>query len=294
MPSILRNRLISSISKALEERGFSHISVGNMQSCFDIIAEKRGSKFLIKAVADIDSLSKSDAEDLLKLAGFFNAYAYVVGSRRKGLPFPKGIGFMRYGVTCIGASDMENALDGSGITISKKFSGVSVSISGPELRYLRRLAGISIRELSSIVNISKESIERYESGSGKVRSVNLKKLEEFFGGKLSENQAPPQTVFRYPDANVIRFSRVSNAPFDSIARKRFRYEAKEKSASIHTLYKVASFYSKVTEAFNEDYPFFIVSKGSAGGRLKGIPVLTKESLKKMSDEDELLNAVTKN
>ena len=294
MPSVLRDRLISSISKVLEARGFSHISVGNMHSCFDIIAEKKGSKFLIKAVADIDSLSKSDAEDLLKLAGFFNAHAYAVGSRRKGLPFPKGIGFMRYGVTCIGSSDLESALDGSGITISKKFSGVSISISGPELKYLRRLAGVSIRELSSIVDISKESIERYESGSGKAHSANLKKLEGFFGGKLSETPSTSQADFRYAGADGIRFSSVGNAPFDAIARKRFRYEAKEKSASIHTLYKVASFYSRITEAFDEDHPFFIVSKGRPGSKLKGIPVLTKERLKKMIDEEELLNAITKN
>ncbi|MCL4388642.1 MAG: helix-turn-helix domain-containing protein [Candidatus Marsarchaeota archaeon] len=294
MPSVLRDRLISSIARALEARGFSHISVGNMHSCFDIIAEKRGSKLLIKAVADIDSISKSDVEDLLKLAGFFNAYAYVVGSRRKGLPFPKGIGFMRYGVTCIGAPDLEAALDGSIINISKKFSGVSIQVSGPELKHLRRLVGLSIRELASTVGISKESIERYESGSGKAHSANLKKLEEFFGGKLSENSAAQQANFRYAATGSIRFLSIRNAPFDAIAKKRFRYEAKEKSASMHTLYKVASFYSKVTEAFDDDHPFFIVSKGSPTGRLKGIPVLTKESLKKMIDEDELLNAVTKN
>lgn len=293
MPSVLRDRLISSISRVLESHGFSYISVGSMHSCFDLIAEKRGSKFLIKAVADIDSVNKSDADDLIKLAGFFNAYAYVVGNRRKGMPFPKGIGFRRYGVTCIGAADLENVLDGSGVVISEKFSGVSISISGSELRYLRRLSGISIRELSSMVDISKESIERYESGSGKAHSANLRKLEKFFGGKLSEDAIPVQAKFSDRGAHSMHFSNVGNAPFDAIARKRFRYEAKEKSASMHTMYKVASFYSKVTEAFDEDHPFFIVSKGSHGGKLKGIPILTRESLRNMTDEDELLNAVTK-
>ena len=286
--------MLAQMQHILKTYGFAYAPVGSMRSCFDIMAEKKGAKFLIKAVTDIDSVGEAETQSIKRLSEFFEAVAYIVGKSRKGIPFPRGIGFMRYGITCISFDDFEAAMQGSGIIISRRFSGISIKVSGTELRYLRKLAGVSIRDLSAKVGISKESIQRYESGQGSAHQENLDKLEKLFGSKLSEETT--QNTLHYAkahhSADSIKFAKLSGAPFDSIARKRFRYEAKDARASIHTLYKAASFYSSVIASFDGDYPFFITSRKNSG-RIKGISVISRESISRIRDEEDLLNEVAK-
>jgi len=291
-----KESLIRKYSKLLEYYGFSGVSAFGMRSSFDIISEKRGKITILKFVDNIDSLAKPEAEALKKLNSFFDADVFVVFRNYKGDSSARSSIFNRHGIDCVSQDYLESLLNGSELPRAQRFIKAKYRINPLELKKLRSMQNMSMRKLSAALDISKDTIYRYEHGSTFATEPMLKKLEHFFKTGMAEQTefSRPQIELKYHKMNPeldVNFADVGAAPFNVLGKKHSRYEISN-VANIRTMKKLASFYTNLSTIFEQDYPFFMAGQGSAREIFDGIPVLTISELKKIRSEKELIDLIS--
>ena len=282
--------LTEECEKELESHGFTYASTASMRSCFDIIASRRGRLILIKLVDNINSLSRDEAEALRKLRTFFDAEIFVAfrGDRQHSDRL-----FTRHGISCVEQSTLESILDNKPVAKARRFMKERYTIDSAELKRVRGLYGMSMRELSEKSGISKDTIFRYERGRSGARRQSAEKLEHILGVKVSgvdENveKLPSYSYKKLVDKLDIGFLDVS-APFDIVGKRHSRFEI-ARQADPRTMAKVAFFYRELLNVLPDDYRFFMVKKKS-GDNLGGIPLLTQKEITKAKTERELIDLI---
>ncbi|MCL5429913.1 MAG: helix-turn-helix domain-containing protein [Candidatus Marsarchaeota archaeon] len=288
-----KRSLVNKYSKLLSSYGFSETHTINMRSSFDIVSSKKGKVTILKFVDNIDSLGKADASSLRELMQFFGADAYVVFDKYKGNVKRSDMAFTRHGVECISNNCIEYVLSGRKIALAQRFMKKKYKICSSELHRLRKLNNISIRRLSSMVKISKETIERYENEDSFAKEENVRKLEKFFNANIAdivsfgnvEMQSKQKPVGLGNDMFM-----ESSAPFKMLGKGRFRYEVGG-LADERTMKKVSTFYKSLSEVLDSDYQFFI-TKERKRDNIYGIPAISKAELSSMDDEDRLIEEIT--
>lgn len=290
-----KESLVRRYSKMLENYGFSGVSAFGMRSSFDIISERKGKVTIIKFVDNIDSLGKSEAEALKKLNGFFDADVFVVFRTYKGERTRHRSIFTRHGVDCVSQDSFESILDGSSVPRAQRFIETKYKIDSAELRKLRGMQDMSMRKLSTVLGISKDTIYRYEHGSAFATGPRLKKLEKFFKTDITERDdtTKPHEQYKYHKLNPnldIEFIDVGAAPFYVLGKRHSRYEISNVSDP-RTTRKLAAFYKELSILLDQDYQFFVKAKSSQG-TIGGIPVLTKAELKRIKNEKELIDSIS--
>ena len=282
---------------SMERIGFSVAYAGNLRSCFDVIAEKKGRILILKFVRNIDAIEGSSAAALKKLSAFFDGEAMVVGSIRKGSRLEEGVRFSRHGVPCVSASSLEYVAGGGRLATAEKFVKARCKIDGSVLRRLRKISGLSMRALARASGVSKDSIYRYESGSPHAKADNLRVLEDFFGEQLSEKaDTPPPGPAAPPYRRIngrldVGFISMHSAPFAMVGKGRFRYEASVQ-ANGRTMRKMAALYGRLSDVLGDDYSFFITAERDPRHRIHGIPALKKSELERTCNEEELIALIS--
>ncbi len=291
-----KEALIRKYSKLLEYYGFSGASAFGMRSSFDIISEKKGKVTILKFVDNIDSLAKPEAETLKKLNSFFDADVFVVFKNYKSEKGDLRSIFNRHGVDCVSQDYLESLLNGSELPRAQKFIKAKYKINPIELKKLRKMQNMSMRKLSAALDISKDTIYRYEHGNAFATEPMLKKLERFFKTEMAEpsDRSKPHIKLKYhqinPDLDV-NFTNVGAAPFYVLGKKHSRYEISN-VVDARTMKKLAVFYTGLSTILEQDYPFFMAGETSAREVFDGIPVLTTAELKRIKDEKELIDLIS--
>ena len=291
-----KGTLIRRYSRMLECYGFSGVSAFGMRSSFDIISEKKGKVTILKFVDNIDSLGKPEAETLKKLNSFFDADVFVIFKSYKGNKEERQSIFSRHGVDCVSQDCFEALLNGSEIPRAQRFMSAKYRINPVELKKLRKMQNMSLRKLSSVLDISKDTIYRYEHGSTFATGTKLKKLENFFKTEITEPNeiSKPQMSPKYHKINPdldINFMDVGAAPFRVLGKKNFRYEIST-VADARTMKKLAAFYTNLSAILEQDYLFFMSEGIDTRESFDGVPVLTTAELKKIKDEKELIDIIS--
>jgi len=279
--------------RLLEQNGFANLSATKFRSFFDIIALKKGRVLLLKLVDNIDSVSSEQAIALKKLGAFFNGEAFVIGKNRKGRQISDDVRLQRHGVSCISYDTLELVLNNTHIKMAERFVGTKCTIDGTALRRLRRLSGLSMRGLGSLVGLSKDSIYRYENNAQGITEANLAKLEKFFSTPLSileESGEASQRYCKFMDFDGMSMLQLNKDPFELLAKGNSRYEV-GRTANGRTMSKWAELYLTINKIFG-DYPFF-ASRGRRGScSINGVPIIGMEELKKAETEEDLIELVT--
>jgi predicted transcriptional regulator len=291
-----KEALIRRYSRLLEYYGFSGVSAFGMRSSFDIISEKRGKLTILKFVDNIDSLAKSEAETLKKLNGFFDADVFVVFKNYKGDKGERRAIFNRHGIDCVSQDCLETLLGGSEVPRAQKFIKTKYRINPVELKKLRGMQNMSMRKLSAALDVSKDTIYRYEHSSTFATGPTLRKLERFFKTEMAEpsDVSRPRVELKYHHMNPnldVNFTDVGAAPFHVLGKKHSRYEISN-TADARTMKKIAAFYADLSTILEQDYPFFMAGGSSAREVFDGIPVLTTAELKRIRDEKELIDLIS--
>ncbi len=282
--------LAKKCEEELESHGFVCASTSSMRSCFDIIASRKGRLVLIKLVDNINSLSKTEAESLKKLKSFFDAEILVTfaGGRQQ-----RGRLFTRHGISCVEQGTLESILDNKPVAKAGRFIKERYTIDSAELKRVRSLYGMSIRELSEKAGISKDTIFRYEQGRSGAKRQSAEKLEHILGVRISSvdgSVEKPQSYSykKLADRLDVGFLDVG-APFDIVGKRHSRFEI-ARQADPRTMAKIAFFYRELLDVLPDDYRFFMVKKKDSGN-LKGIPLLTQKEVAKAKTEKELIDII---
>ncbi|MEM0154513.1 MAG: helix-turn-helix domain-containing protein [Methanothrix sp.] len=269
--------------KLIERAGFSCVSVSNFHAPFDIIAEKNGRIVIMKTVNNIDSITPEDGRSLGKLSSFFDAEAYVIGKTYKNTKIEESKVFTRHGISCISTDTVEVMLYNGNFKQARKFFSEKVEINGPELKRLRKLSGMSMRQLSRSSGVSVDSIYRYEHGFTSASPENLEKLESALSSKLGVTYHMGSTPKPNPVSGISIFE-INKEPFNKGFKEKNRFEFAE-LADLRTLKKWSEFYSKFNEVFDDIQ--FIMTNTELRNNIFGIPTIKKSEIYSISDEQEL-------
>ncbi|MGC8537527.1 MAG: helix-turn-helix domain-containing protein [Candidatus Micrarchaeia archaeon] len=296
-----RSRQARRSTRMMSAYGFEYAGIDSVRTCFNMLAEKRGRRLILKFAENINTVTSKEASALNKLKEFLDADALIVASRGGADKLGDDSYFTRKGIMCLSANAFEDYLNYMDIPKAERFFRSRRRIDSSKLRKERNTSGLSIRKLSSITGISKDSLSRYERGDAYVRGATLEKLERFFSTNLSistRNESVAgsiHTLNRYVNPTERRLdirafeSFMGDAPpFAALAEKSLRYEIGITNDR-RTVRRLAAAYAEISKILHDDRQF-IISDIMRGESLYGIPILTRKESKHLN-ESQLLEVI---
>ncbi len=288
-------------TRMMDAYGFEYAGIDSVRTCFDMLAEKRGRRLILKFAENINSVTSKEASALKKLKEFLDADALIVAPRGGAEKLSGDSYFTRKGIMCLSANAFEDYLNYMDIPRAERFFSSRRRIDSSKLRMERSISGLSIRKLSSITGISKDSLSRYERGNAYIKKATLEKLERFFSTNLSIRTRNESVVEKthalhgYADGaerqlSIRAFESFMDGapPFAALAEKSLRYEIGVTDDS-RTIRRLAAAYAEIGKILHDDRQF-IISDLMRGKSLYGIPILTKRESKRLN-ESQLLEVI---
>jgi putative transcriptional regulator len=287
--------MISRAGQCLEEEGYS-VSRGG--GCFDILAKKDCS-IALKALINVDSFTRSEAEDLKTLTAFLGTFPVLVGERANRYVLEQSIVYERFGIAAMSSFTFKSFVKGIKPTVKSRRGGFVVSMDEERLKTYMNEKGMSVAELSSISGISRKTL--YKCGRGETVDVGTcGMIEKIMGaalgggidveGEYCAAKTEPRSSFkRMVSAHLGRmgfiFSFLSRSPFNLLMkdeetlvsvvsqdRKRFAAHA----GILHDLEREFDIES-----------VFITNYGHAKN-VDGIPVISLREVKEMESPREFI------
>jgi len=234
----MKPQLLYKVVELLENSGFTISDCMGSRSCFDLIAKKDRLLFFIKVLSNIEGLSSNTVHELKKVSSLTGGVPIVVGERLKSSRLMDGVLYERYGVQVLNVFTLENVVSNSMPVAHAVRGNYCAKINSEMLKRLRSGLNLTQEELARELDVSKQSIYRYES-TGRVlfkvmeRMLNLFEENEklllhesiFSSGVPQEDGAfnmhvTDMTKKVADKLEGIGFSTsITNAPFDVVAKE---------------------------------------------------------------------------
>ncbi len=175
-----REDAILAVRRLLQKAGFFVSDPHNIRSIsFDLIARRDSSLLIIKVLSNVDSLTRSHAEELKSIASSLDASPIIIGDRAGTGPLEEGAVYSRFDIPIINFQTLYDYLiEGVPPLVFAAPGGFYVNIDGEVIRRARAEKGISLGTLADIAGVSRKTIQMYESGMGAMMDVAIK-LEDF-------------------------------------------------------------------------------------------------------------------
>lgn len=233
----MKSELISNTIEILGDAGFEVSDCGGVRSCFDIIAKKEET-LIIKVLTNIEGLNKDTAMELRDIAAVVSGVPLVIGYCMKSARLSNGVVYERYGINIVNLDTFTDILDNRTPLVYSVRGNYCMNVNSRLLIQLRRKLGTTQEELAVKLNVSKQSIYRYES-SGTISIEIAERLMEIFDediaipNKLILKKKIHQKHNRKINRNLTNLERIvisdlenigfstmpTNAPFDIFAMK---------------------------------------------------------------------------
>lgn len=286
-----RERIIKEAERELSTSGYSTVLASNMHTCVDVFAEKKGRKFIIKVIYNIDSLTRKEAENIYKLSQFLDAEPLVLASVSKNDRLKDNVNYRRFAIRCISPEMLLNLDSNTLSLLASKAVGVKAKLDSSKLHKLRKISNMKIVELAKESSLSKATLYKHERSDEYATIGTIARLESVLNGSIRSEDALESGRVSFHANKLAKTGlmalHLDKAPFDIVAKKRNYYEI-SLDANIRTLIKRAALFKAIRETFENNYPFFISKKGR---KIDGILVVRKEDLLKAGSEEELLSIV---
>ncbi len=287
-----RERVVSEASRELRSSGYATVLASNMHTCADVFAQRKGQKFVIKIVYNIDSVTKKEASALSKLSQFLDSEPLIVGSISKAGILKSGVSYQRFSIRCISPTTLAHLDSEETNLVASKSVGIKVMINGTRLRNLRKVSNMGIADLAETAHVSKSTIYKHEKSGGYAAISTAVRIENVLSEPIRLESVPESRKIKLHANELAKTGMISihaeRAPFDIVAKNKNYYEI-SLDANIRTLIKRAFLYTSIRETFEGNYPFFISEKKS--GKIKGVPLIRKKDLMNADSEDRLLELV---
>ncbi|MDK2986902.1 MAG: putative transcriptional regulator [Methanothermococcus sp.] len=290
------------------------------RSCFDLIARKKDSRFLIKILKNIDSLSKEQSEELIKISSMVNAVPIIIGTRTRNSPMENGVVYERYNIKAITYDTFDLYLKGSPPVIYAHRGGFFVNIDGNVLKETREKLNISVSELAEFSRVSKKTIYKYEQNAANPAVEIALKIEEYLdvplvkGIQLSEfpkeletekeslenkNNSTNTEDFKIQIMDILgnlgfNLAPTRKAPFDAVAEKhREEYDQNILLTNIEEtetaeIRKKALIVNEISKILNS-HSLLVLEKKER--YYKNLAVISMKELEKMDDAVALIEYI---
>jgi predicted transcriptional regulator len=215
---MFKSTLVDSVVAVLCDSGFRVVDCRGSRSSFDILARNPERLLLIKALANIEGLSHENACELKAVASLLGGIPLVVSQRMKSSELTDGTVYDRHGVYVTNPKTLSDIINDRSPKAYSTRGNYCVHVNTTLLTEVRRRHGYTQESLAKELNVSKQSVYRYESHGRMTLDV--------FGrlvGILGEGFA--QTDFtlkhshsdeRVPDHDVTPMKRLVRKEFQNI------------------------------------------------------------------------------
>lgn len=176
----MKQNLLEETSLTLLREGFT---VKNLKGCFDLLARKEEKIMLIKAVADANSLNQESVEEMKKVSSCIDATPLIL-TEKSGNKLENNVVYSRLGVFTINLTTFQNALRQKLPFVKSGRAGLTASLDGKKLRKRREEEGMSLKDLSRKIGVSKRMITDYENYNSEIMLKNAWKLYGLFGTEV--------------------------------------------------------------------------------------------------------------
>ncbi len=232
----MKCELINKAIEILENVGYRVSDCSGSRSCFDILA-KKDKILLIKVLANIEGLSRRCSLELKNVASVTSAIPLILSDHTKSTKLCDGIIYARYDIHVMNPETLEDIVNENMPLVYSVRGNYCIKIDSGLLVKLRKGLDMTQQELADGLDVSKQSIHRYEF-SGKMSLEIAERLMDI----LKENIAIPREVFLsdrsyLPDSyegmdrkltklkgmvlekfrDMGFFAALTNAPFDIVA-----------------------------------------------------------------------------
>ncbi|NJE09091.1 transcriptional regulator [Thermococcus sp. M39] len=303
-----KERLIRVVESILRGTGFRTARMEFKGACFDLVASRLFLLLFIKVLQNIDTLTKEQAEDLKRLAKFFQASPLIVGLKTKNDELEEGVVYERFGIYALNPQTLYDVIVENELpAIFAERGGFYVKINGEYLRYLREKYGYSIGELAELLGVSRKSLQNYERGEQAVSLDVALRLEEIFNEPLAkpidilhakveanldvkpENELERE-IFERLKALGMGVVKIKKAPFNAISKEdEFKILTGIDQKKTKTTVKRAQMVNEVSKIIQSDGVFILEkTKMEVVGE---VPLIPKETLREIKDADELIEMI---
>jgi len=182
-----RQILLFRVIETLEDQGYTcseSCFLGN--TCLDLFARKGEKLLILKVVSNIDSVTESQAREMLKAASLLGASPVIIGLRRRLGSLEDGVVYRRKGVNAISLETFSRALLGEMPEAESSRGGYFVNLNHEVLRRLRKSLRLSRKEVAEEAGVTPRMLYDYERAKSKASLEVAGKLEEIFSAKVSE------------------------------------------------------------------------------------------------------------
>lgn len=237
----MKTLLIQKTIKVLEDADFQVSDCSMVRSCFDILARRDDTILLIKILPNIEGLNRKSALELKNVAAVMSGIPLVIGDHMKNSRLSSDVIYTRYDIHVVNIDAFAGILSERIPLIYSIRGNYCVRIDSGLLSDIRKKLDMTQEELASQLDVSKQSIHRYES-SGRISLNIAEKLMEF----LREDITVPNDIFALEIncleneistfmtdlkrmvlrefKNIGLDTSLTNAPFDILAREREHHE----------------------------------------------------------------------
>ncbi|WP_175060271.1 transcriptional regulator [Thermococcus sp. 2319x1] len=303
-----KERLLRIVESIFRGTGFRVARMEFKGSCFDLAASRLFLLLFVKVIQNIDSLTEEQAEDLKRLAKFFEASPLIVGLRSKSEELEEGVVYERHGIYALSPQTLYDVLVENELpAIFAERGGFYVRVNGEYLRKLREKHGYSIGELAELLGVSRKSLQNYERGEQAMSLEVALRLEELFEAPIAKPidvlhakveakmEVEPETelekeVFKRLEDFGMGVVKIKKAPFDAISKEegvKILTGISEKKTS--STVKRAQMVNEVSKIIQSDGLFILEkTKIEVVGE---IPLIPKEKLNEIRDADELIEMI---
>jgi len=205
------NSPVKAIIGILEKSGFyvAHIREHSRAS-FDMIARRDDLLVIVRAVRNIDSLSKDICNELKIIGHHLHASVIVVGEKSTSAPLETGVVYTRYEIPVVNTETFgELFLYGVNPISHSSHGGFYVSMDGGLLKSMRIEQKIPLSMLAEKAGVSKRAIQMYEGGMD-VSIDAAFRLEEFLGVSLIQSTDILSHIFDDLCYHFVDYSRCDN------------------------------------------------------------------------------------
>ena len=293
-----RETMIRSAGQCLEDEGYI-ISCGS--GCFDIMARKDES-IALKALANADSFTRCEAEDLKTISQFLGTFPLLVADRANRYRLEESIVYERHGVAAMSCPTFERFVRGFMPAMRARRGGYTASVDPERAQEGLERSGLSVAQLSSKSGISCKTVYRLAMGDQvDVRTCDA--VERTIGmqlgaeGSISRGAADSRarqesgfrrTVSEHLERMGFGFSFLTRSPFNLILKD----EETLVSMASESKGMLAS-HAELLRGFGRDFGIDTVFITHYGGcrSMKGVPMLSIGEVKSMDSPKEFVEII---
>lgn len=223
----MKSTLSEKVCILLLRNGYTIKSIG--RGCFDIVARKETNILLIKVLEDANSVSRENAEQMMRVGSYINASPIII-AEKAGQRLDDFVVYTRFGIYTLSFNTFREGIADKLPFLQRDHAGLKAELLGGRLRKLREDAGVSLNTLARKLGVSSRMVSKYEHENSEITVKKALKMYDIFGhevfhkidifhsGKKTPDDISSDLTKKYHDLGFMA-TETKKVPFRIIAKK---------------------------------------------------------------------------